>query len=325
MAAKISVLTGGVGGAKLVEGLYHCMDERNLSVIVNVADDDEFHGLWVSPDVDTLLYTLSNRVNRDTGWGIANDTFQLQSVLSRLGDDVWMTLGDRDLATHIARSARLKLGQRPTEITAWLAAQVGIRCRVLLPTDAKWQTRISTSLGELSMQEYFVKHRHQPKVERLNYRTDDINAPNAEITPETKHALKESDVIFIAPSNPLLSIGPTLAITGMRECLTHSRARRVAISPLIGAKAIKGPAAEVMSAQGYRADVLGIAHYYRGLIDTLVIDEQDRHHVDALTQQGLEVIVLNTLMSDLASRKTFARSLLNAIANHQPPKKVEVA
>tara|TARA_B100000446_G_scaffold62752_1_gene59286 strand:+ start:55763 stop:56740 length:978 start_codon:yes stop_codon:yes gene_type:complete len=325
MPEQISIISGGVGGAKLVEGLYHTVDSKQLSVIPNVADDDEFYGLWVSPDVDTLLYTLSNRVNRDAGWGIAGDTLHLQSALTQLGRDSWMTLGDQDLATHITRSERLQRGQRPTDITTWLAAQSGIDCRVLLPTDDKWQTRIESSHGVLSMQQYFVKHRHQPTVKNLYHRNITTTGMSAEITPETQQALEHSDLIFIAPSNPLLSIGPTLAINGVRECLTNSSAKRVAVSPLIGGKAVKGPTAEVMTALGYRADVLGIADYYHGLIDTLVIDEQDQQHADALAQQGLEVIIMNTLMDDLTSRQRFARSLLDAIADQQAPRKTEVA
>ncbi len=325
MAEKISIITGGVGGAKLVEGLYHTVDSKQLSVIPNVADDDEFYGLWVSPDVHTLLYTLSDRVNRDSGWGIAGDTFHLQPALTQLGSESWMTLGDQDLATHIARSERLQQGQRPTDITRWLAEQAGIDCHILLPTDAKWQTRIESSHGVLSMQQYFVKHRHQPQVKNLYHRNITATGMRAEITPETQQALEHSDLIFIAPSNPLLSIGPTLAINGVRECLANSSAKRVAVSPLVGGKAIKGPTAEVMIALGYRADVIGIADYYQGLIDTLVIDQQDQQFADALIQQGLDVIVMNTLMDDLSSRKTFARSLLESIADHQPKRQAEVA
>ncbi len=325
MSEKISIITGGVGGAKLAEGLYHTVDSTQLSVIPNVADDDEFYGLWVSPDVDTLLYTLSNRVNRETGWGIAGDSFRLQSALTQLGKDSWMTLGDQDLATHIARSEQLQRGKRPTDVTKWLAEQAGIDCRVLLPTDAKWQTRIESSHGVLSMQQYFVKHRHQPQVRNLYHRNITTTGMNAEITPETQQALEHSDLIFIAPSNPVLSIGPTLAINGVRECLANSSAKRVAVSPLVGGKAIKGPTAEVMIALGYRADVMGIADYYRGLIDTLVIDEQDHQYANALSQQGLDVIVMNTFIDDLASRKTFARSLLENIADQHSNRQAEVA
>lgn len=309
----VAVITGGIGGAKFVEGLYRLLQPQRLSVIPNVGDDDEFHGLWVSPDVDTLIYTLSDRVNRNTGWGIAGDSFHAQEQLALLGQDVWMNLGDRDIATHLVRSLRRRSGDRPTDIAAHLARSLGVECSVLIPTDANVQTRLYTDKGELSMEEYFVKHRCEPQVTEIRYR----GAEGARITGEAESVLLSAELLFIAPSNPLLSIAPTLAIGGVREALRKTAAKRVAISPLIGGRAVKGPSCEILRACGYSADVLGIASFYHGLIDTLVIDKSDAHYAGRLRRMGLEVIVLDTLMDDIASRHDFARRVLQQLGSPQ--------
>lgn len=306
---KVVAVTGGIGGAKFVEGLYHLLQPRQLVVIPNVGDDDAFHGLWVSPDVDTLVYTLSDRVNRKTGWGIADDTLHAQEQLALLGQEVWMNLGDRDLATHMVRTLRRGRGERPADTAAHIARSLGVQCDLLLPTDATVQTRVHTTLGELSLEEYFVKHRCQPQVTQVHYR----GAERADITAEAEAALHSADLVFIAPSNPLLSVAPTLAVKGVREALQNTRAQRVAISPLVGGRAVKGPTCEIMRACGYSADVGGIADFYQGLIDTLVIDRCDSQYADALRNRGLEVIVLDTLMESVASRVDFARGLLQRL------------
>lgn len=306
---QVVVITGGIGGAKFVEGLYRLLQPEQLTVIPNVGDDDEFHGLWVSPDVDTLMYTLSGCVNRETGWGIAGDTFYAQEQLKRLGQDVWMNLGDRDLATHMVRSLRRRRGERPTDIAKHIAHSMEIGCSVLLPTDATVQTRLQTDLGELSLEEYFVKYRCRPQVSQVHYR----GAESAHITTEAESALLAADLVFIAPSNPSLSIAPTLAVGGVREALQNTRAKRIAISPLIGGRAIKGPTCEVLRACGYSADAEGIARFYDGLIDTLVIDHSDESRAGTLRRRGLAVIVLNTLMGDVASRRKFANQLMQCL------------
>ncbi len=209
----------------------------------------------------------------------------------------------------MVRTLRRSRGERPADTAAHIARGLGVQCDLLLPTDATVQTRVHTNLGELSLEEYFVKHRCQPQVTQVHYR----GAERAAITAEAEAALHSADLVFIAPSNPLLSVAPTLAIKGVREALQSTRAKRVAISPLIGGRAVKGPTCEVMRACGYRADVEGIADFYQGLIDTLVIDRCDGQYADALRSRELEVIVLDTLMENDASRIDFARELLQRL------------
>ncbi|WP_439135468.1 2-phospho-L-lactate transferase [Pseudomaricurvus sp.] len=305
----ITVITGGVGGAKFVEGLYHSVNPQSLCVIPNIGDDDQFHGLWVSPDVDTLVYTLSEHVNRDTGWGMAGDTFATQEQLALLGQEVWMNLGDKDLATHIVRTLRLHRGESPSDVAAHLARSLGLECQLMLPTDSTLQTRVHTEQGELSLEEYFVKHRCAPQVTQVRYR----GAENAQITVAAEAAIREADCVFFAPSNPLLSIAPTLEVNRVRQTLHSTTAKRIAISPLVGGKAVKGPTCEVMRACGFEANVFGIAEFYRGLIDTLVIDQKDAEHAHALRKLGLEVVVLVTLMDDKPSRIAFAAQVLSSL------------
>ncbi|MDC0003460.1 2-phospho-L-lactate transferase [Porticoccaceae bacterium] len=307
---KVTLITGGVGGAKLAEGLAAILPPERLSIIGNIGDDDEFHGLWVSPDIDTLTYTLAGLVNRQTGWGLAGDTFQTLKELTTLGEDTWMQLGDRDLATHIYRTAQRQQGRDPTDIAQAIAKRLGVKHPILLPTSQNVQTRIQTAQGWLSMQEYFVRERCKPKPLAFEY----TGSETATANPAALAAIKNADVLIFAPSNPVLSIAPTLAIAEIRQAIQQSQAYRLAVAPLVDGKAIKGPTCAALQTNGYSADLCGITQFYSSLIDALVIDQQDHAQVPLLSRTGLDIHTQNILMSDRKSRIAVARELLQTLS-----------
>ncbi len=302
---RVTLLAGGVGGAKMAEGLA-ALPHVDLTVIGNVADDDEFHGLWVSPDIDTLTYSLAGVIDRQQGWGVADEGHRALSVLSQLGQDCWMSLGDRDLGLHIWRTLRRSRGERPSVIAADAARALGVRATIVLPTDDRVQTRVRTDAGWLSFQEYFVRERCAPEVRELRF--EGITA--ARPTAEALAAIAEAEVIVIAPSNPLVSIAPILAVAGLTEALRQSRARRIAVSPFVGGKAIKGPAARMMAALGLHAGSLGIAERYAGLADVLVIDDSDRADCPAVARCGLHPACRPILMREQSDKQRLAAEVL---------------
>ena len=305
---KITALCGGIGGTKLIEGLAAVLPTEQLSVIGNIGDDDEFHGLWVSPDIDILTCSLAGLINRGTGWGLANDSFRTLDMLKRLGaENTWMNLGDQDLAIHIYRTQCRNQRIRPSEIARDIAAKLGVITDIILPADDPVQTRILSDQGWLNMETYFVRERCQPRVLDIHY----ANAEHATPTPEAIQALETADVILFAPSNPLVSIGPILSIPGIETTIQNSSARKVAVSPLINNQAIKGPTCEMMQAMGFSADLVGLADCYQGMIDTLVIDSHDRTHQAQLEQKGLQVLCQNILMKSFADKKQSAQTLLH--------------
>ncbi len=309
---RVTLLAGGVGGAKLAEG-FAALETVALTVIGNVADDDRFHGLWVAPDIDTMLYTLGDRINRSQGWGVANDSGQALAVLHELGAPTWMFLGDRDLGLHIYRTDRLRRGDRPTHIVRDIAAQFGISTRILLPTDDRVQTRVRTAGGWLTFQEYFVRERCRPRVEALHYHGITESRP----TPEALAALETAALIVIAPSNPLVSIAPILEIPGLADAIRAAAAPVVAVAPLIAGNAVKGPARDMMEALALRPDAAGIAAFYADLADTLVIDTVDADLAAAIRIEGLRPICRDILMPDLASKRRMATEILELLAG--PP------
>lgn len=298
---RVTLLAGGVGGAKMAEGLAALADVE-LTVIGNVADDDEFHGLWISPDIDTLTYSLAGLIDRQQGWGVADEGHRALEVLARLGQDCWMSLGDRDLGLHIWRTMRRARGDRPQTIASDAARAFGVTPRIVLPTDDRVQTRVRTDAGWLSFQEYFVRERCAPEVRELRFE----GATHARPTPEARAALAEAEVIVIAPSNPLVSIAPILAVPGLSEALRRASAPRVAVSPFIGGKALKGPAARMMTALGLRADSVGVAERYAELADVLVIDDVDR----AEAPHGIRVECRSILMQSLDDKRRLAAEVL---------------
>jgi len=304
---KITLLAGGVGGAKMAEGLMHSQYGDGLSIIGNVADDQEFHGLWVSPDIDTLTYSLADQICREKGWGLKNETNRTLDALTRLGVDTWMYLGDQDFATHIYRTEQRNAGTRPSDIASHIAKQFGIKTPILLPTDDVIQTQVLTKDGWIDFQTYFVKHRCEPEILKFSFSGVDVANP----TPEALSAIEESDLIVIAPSNPIVSIGAILAVPGIRQAIEKSSAYKLAVSPLINGNTVKGPADKMMVSSGFSCDVFGVAKCYQGLIDGLVIDQQDSQHESALLDQGLGVLVTNTLMDSRQSKIDVAESIMS--------------
>ncbi|WP_240776314.1 2-phospho-L-lactate transferase [Nitrincola alkalilacustris] len=313
-ALRITLLAGGVGGAKIAEGLMHCHycaqdgnhTDNPLKIIGNVADDQTFHGLWVSPDIDTLTYTLADMIDRDKGWGLKGDTDHTLQALKRLGRETWMFLGDQDFATHIYRTEQRALGIRPSEIAANIARQLGVKAEILLPTDDVIQSWVSTDKGWLDFQDYFVRERCEPAVKSFTV----IGADNATPTPEALRAIAEADLLVLAPSNPIASIGAILAVPGIRQAVVDTSAYRVAVSPLIQGKTVKGPADGMMRAAGFSSDVLGVADCYQGLIDGLLIDQLDREAIPALQARGLDVLATDTLMQSRQNKIRVAETLV---------------
>jgi LPPG:FO 2-phospho-L-lactate transferase len=296
---KITLLAGGVGGAKAAEGLMHSEYSRQLTVIGNIGDDQYFYDLWISPDIDTLIYTLANQIDRNQGWGLANDSQCVLKELNKFGAETWMKLGDRDLATHIYRTTQRHQGVRPQEIVASIARAFGVTIPILLPTDQSVPTRLETELGWLPFQDYFVRYQCRPKVKQIDYQ----NASLAQATPEAIQAIRDANIIVLAPSNPILSLGAILAIPGIREAVSESQASVIGISPLIGGKAIKGPAAKIMQELGYKADALGVASYYKNWLDILIIDPQDTELYPGIEACGIHP-VLHPILMQTQSEKT---------------------
>ncbi|MEM7059058.1 MAG: 2-phospho-L-lactate transferase [Pseudomonadota bacterium] len=302
---RVTLVAGGVGGAKLAEG-FAALDGVELSVIGNVADDEEFHGLWVQPDIDTMLYTLSGRINRDQGWGVADEGRRALDTLAELGADTWMFLGDRDFGLHIYRTQRLRRGDSPSDIVRDIAARFGVPARILLPTDDRVQTRVLTADGWLSFQEYFVRERCAPEVKALQYDGIEKARPNRNAI----LALLEADLIVIAPSNPLVSIAPILGITGIRENIRRAEAPVIAVSPLIAGKVVKGPADRMMAAQGLRADAIGVAEGYADIADGILIDSADQALAGEISALGMRAHVTDIMMPDAAGKARLAAEIL---------------
>jgi LPPG:FO 2-phospho-L-lactate transferase len=316
-------LSGGIGGAKLSLGLAALLDER-LTVIANTGDDFEHLGLYISPDVDTTLYTLAGVVNPDTGWGRRDETWSFMDATAELGGPTWFKLGDRDLATHVERTRRLRAGDTLTAITAHLARSLGIAAGVLPMSDDPVRTFVDTDAGPLAFQGYFVREQCRPVVRRLRYEGANIARP----TPQMLQALGAPDLagIIICPSNPWLSVDPILAVPGLREAICISGAPVIAVSPIIGGKAVKGPTAKIMAELGIAPDAASVAHHYAGLIDGFVLDAQDA----ALAAQiAGPTTVTNTLMRTLDDKVALARHCLSLCdqlaANTRPAPRSQIA
>ena len=305
------LLAGGVGGARLAHGLQVHLEDH-LTIIVNTGDDLERHGLLVCPDHDTVMYTLAGIDNRDWGWGIAGETFAAADMMAGYGEESWFRLGDRDLATHVVRTSRLRDGMRLTEVLLGLQTALGHPARILAMADEPVRTEVRTDDGWLDFQTYFVRLHQEPDVRELRYRGLDA----ALITPEVLAAVQAADAIVIAPSNPFLSIAPILGVRGVRAAIEAARtrgARIMAMSGIVGGKAIKGPADRILASLGHEATAVGVARQYRDLIDLFVIDELDASLEPAIQALGLDVLVADTIMSDDAARARVAGVVLDAI------------
>jgi LPPG:FO 2-phospho-L-lactate transferase len=304
----VTLLSGGGGGAKLAQGMARVV--QNLTVVVNTADDAVLYGLSISPDIDTVMYTLAGRVNDAMGWGIEGETFAALEAMAALGEDTWFRLGDRDLATHILRTHRLRAGVPLSQVTAQLCTALGVQPRILPMTDDRVATRVDTVDGWLSFQEYFVRRGHRDEV--VGYVLDGIE--QASPAPGVISALNASDVIVLGPSNPFVSIGPILSVPGVRDALVRTSARRVGVSPIVGGDAVKGPAAAMLASLGHEVSALGIARMYVDVLDVLLIDQQDAHLAPAITELGMKVVITQTMMGGIEGRERLAREVLASIA-----------
>lgn len=305
-SSSVVALAGGVGGAKLAHGLTLTGLGDRLSVVVNTGDDFTLYGLHISPDLDTVLYTLGGVANPETGWGVAGDTFNSLEMLGKYGQDIWFWLGDRDIATHILRTAALHQGRTLTDIMAELATALDIEARILPMCDEPVATLVDTPAGELEFQEYFVRRQHSDEVRGLRFAGID----QASVTPETAQAIDTASAIIICPSNPFVSVDPILNVPGMRERLTAAGAPIVAVSPIVGGEAIKGPAADMLRSLGHEVSAYGVAEYYRDFIDGIVIDERDTDLAGRIEQLGLDVEVIDTIMIDDQTRRQLAEHSL---------------
>ena len=309
---RVVALAGGVGGAKLAQGLQSTVG-RDLTVVVNTADDLERHGLLVSPDVDTVMYTLAGLADREQGWGLAGESWNASEMLARYGEETWFRLGDRDLATHIVRTYRVRGGELLADVTLRLAAPLGVRATVLPMTNDRVRTQVRTDDGWLDFQDYFVRLRQEPTVHEVRF----AGIERATVPARVRGELGYAEIVVIAPSNPIVSIGPILAVPGMRELLAAARrggSPVVAVSPIVGGRALKGPADRMLASLGHEATALGVARLYEGIIDLFVVDRVDAGLAPEIEGLGMKVLVTDTVMTDDASRARLAGGVLESAA-----------
>ncbi len=304
---RITVLAGGVGAARFLDGLCRVIDPAEVSVVCNVGDDFEWRGLHVSPDIDTVIYTLAG-LEGEQGWGRRGDSFAMLDELEALGEEPWFHIGDRDVATHLWRSERLRGGEPLSAVTAELARRRGLPFRLLPVTDDPHPTVVVTPEGELSFQDYFVRGRATATVTGLRF----PGAAEARPAPGVIEAIEEADAVIVAPSNPFVSVDPLLAVPGVRDAIEGSRAVRVAVSPIVGGEAVKGPAAAIMRSLGHEVSALGVARLYAGLVDAVVLDEVDAPLADAVEALSLRAVVCDTMMTSTERREALARRVVEA-------------
>ncbi len=302
---KVVALAGGVGGAKLARGLDLLAPDVELAVVVNTGDDFDHLGLHICPDLDTVTYTLAGLANPVTGWGLADESFNVLEVIDRLGGPNWFRLGDRDLALHLERTRRLAEGQRLTEVVRELSWRLGVHATVLPMTDSPVPTKVQTADGELDFQDYFVRLRCEPRV--TGFRFAGIEA--AQPTDEVIEALSSADAVLFGPSNPFVSIEPILSLDGVRELIARKPA--AAVSPIVGGEALKGPAAKMLAELGMDASAVAVAGKYAGLVGGFVIDVQDATQAPAIEALELRTLVTNTVMQDDEDRRRLAREMLD--------------
>ena len=311
MAIEVLALAGGVGGAKLALGLARILPPDKLAIVVNTGDDESFYGLHVSPDLDTVMYTLAGLSNTDTGWGLAGDTFQALDMLGRYGIDTWFNLGDRDLATHIHRTELLRQGATLSEVTAELCSGVGIEHRIAPMSDQPVRTFLTTQSGDLAMQDYFVRQRSEPQVTGVKY----VGSEAASPSPVLRSAMEQANLLVLCPSNPYLSVGPILAIPGVREGLESFGGFRVAVSPIVGGSALRGPAAKMMGELGDDASCAGVARQYMGITDAFLIDHQDSGLVPEIEGMGIQAVPASIIMETEADKVALAEIIMDMAAN----------
>jgi LPPG:FO 2-phospho-L-lactate transferase len=301
----IVALAGGIGGAKLALGLSRVLPPERLTVVVNTGDDFRHLGLDICPDLDTVMYTLAGIANPATGWGLADETWSFMQALAKLGGDTWFQLGDRDLATHVERTRRLAAGATLSDVTAALASRLGVRHRIVPMSDQPVRTIVMAGRERHAFQDYFVRLHCAPELTGIAYEGADAAAPSPGMLAVMRGA-QPAEGIIICPSNPYLSVGPMLAVPGVRKWLEQRTFPVVAVSPIVAGDAVKGPLAKILRERGEEVSPASIADYYRGLIDVLVLDEADAGYSDAVEQRGMTAAVAPTVMRDLQDRERLA-------------------
>lgn len=303
---KVALLAGGTGGTKLAHGFARVLDPGDLAVVANVGDDFELHGLHIAPDIDALLYTLGGLIDADRGWGVRGDTFTAHRMLGRYGAPSWFQIGDADLATHVERTRLLRSGSSLTEAIAVMAAALGVSARILPASDDPVRTRIETDAGTIDFQDYFVRLRQEPEVRAVHFH----GSKSAQPSVLAIEAITAADLIVIGPSNPIVSIGPMLALPDLREALARAGGAKVAVSPIVAGQALKGPADRMLTSLGHESSAVGVARLYAGLIDRFVLDEADAGLAPQVEALGMSAHVLPTVMRNDAGRARLARAVM---------------
>jgi LPPG:FO 2-phospho-L-lactate transferase len=304
---RVCAFAGGVGGAKLAAGLQAALPPGDLSIVANTGDDFDLWGLRICPDLDTLMYTLAGVANEETGWGLEGESFNTLAMISAYGEDAWFKLGDRDLATHVLRTQRLRAGARLTEVTTGLAVALGVGSTLLPMCDEPVATVLKTPEGLLEFQEYFVRRGQRDEILGVELR----GIENARIPAEVSKGISRAQAIIFCPSNPVVSIGPILAVPGMRELLTNCTVPKVAVSPIVGGRAIKGPADRMLRSLGYEVSAAGVAQMYEGIVDGFVVDRLDGEEEAWISTLGMRILTTDAVMRDRPDRERLAREVMN--------------
>lgn len=309
MRRTLVTLAGGVGAARFLQGLVNLFDQENLTVIVNTCDDFELHGLHISPDLDIIVYTLAGIVNEETGWGVKGDTFNFLEMLASYGADTWFKIGDKDLATHIWRTERLRNKFTLSQVTKEMCKLLGVKTQVLPMTDNRVVAKVAIGDRSIHFEEYYVKEQYRQEVDRVFLEGVDDAKP----APGVVESIRGAGGVIVAPSNPIVSIGTILSIAGVREALRETGARVVAISPLIAGMPVKGPADKLMKSAGLEVSSYGVTRFYQDFIDVIVIDEKDRALTALIEGLGIRVVSTNTLMKTAEDKLRLARITLQSL------------
>ncbi len=305
----IAVLSGGVGGSRFLQGVVQVVPPEDVVAIVNTGDDEEFFGLYVSPDPDIVTYALAGVVDEARGWGMQGDTFRWLEAMGRFGQDTWFQIGDRDLATHLYRTRRLREGAALSQVASELAERLAVRTRVLPMSDDRVRTMVETEAGTFPFQQYLVQRGARDRVTDLRLEGIDAARPG----PGVMEALREAEAILIAPSNPIASVGPILALPGVREAVSARRERVAAVSPVVGGQSLQPPAGEMLLGLGHEVSALGVARLYRGVARVFVLDRQDEALAPQVRELGMEPIVVDTAMRDATAKRALAGATLEAL------------
>jgi LPPG:FO 2-phospho-L-lactate transferase len=306
----ICVLSGGTGGAKFVDGLRQVMPAEDITLVVNTGDDLLWWGLYVSPDIDSITYVLSGMLSRERGWGVKGDTFLCLQAMGQLGEPTWFHTGDRDLAMHLLRSRLLAEGKTLSEATTVISDKLGVKARVLPMSNSRVETRVDTPIGELSFEEYFVQRWYQDPVNSVRF----AGASDAEPAPGVLDAIVSADAVIIAPSNPVTSIGPILAVPGIQDALQRARGKIAAVSPIVGNAPVAGPAGILMQAHGLPCSIAGVAKAYEAFLDVLICDTRDARAAESLRTNGLRVQCTQTIMRSSEDKANLAREVLSSVS-----------